>query len=112
VVDWRRFPAARAFMSYTGLPSEYFSGDRTRRRHITNAGSEPVRTALTEAAIGAWLRRSQDGTSPETLARSWTAQRRLHARHVHLLHGGKAAPEAVTAVARELAGLVWAEMIA
>ena len=51
VVDWRRFPAARAFMSYTGLvPSEYSSGDRTRRGHITKAGSEPVRTTLTEAA--------------------------------------------------------------
>jgi len=120
VVDWRRFPAARAFMSYTGLvPSEYSSGERTRRGHIT--GSEPVRTALTEAAwayrhapaIGAGLRRRQDGAAAETLARSWTAQRRLHARYVHLVHaGGKAAPEAVVAVARELAGFVWAEMTA
>ncbi len=122
VVDWRRFPAARAFMSYTGLvPSEYSSGERTRRGHITKAGSEPVRTALTEAAwayrhapaIGAGLRRRQDGAAAETLARSWTAQRRLHARYVHLVHaGGKAAPEAVVAVARELAGFVWAEMTA
>jgi len=30
VVDWRRFPSARAFMGYTGLvPSEYSSGART-----------------------------------------------------------------------------------
>ena len=122
VVDWRRFPAARAFMSYTGLvPAEYSSGDRTRRGHITKAGSEPVRTALTEVAcayrhgpaIGAGLRRRQHGAAPETLARSWTAQRRLHARYVHLVHaGGKAAPEAVVAVARELAGFVRAEMTA
>ena len=57
VVDWRRFPAARTFMSYTGLvPSEYSSGERTRRGHITKAGSEPVRTALTEAA---WAYRFQ-----------------------------------------------------
>jgi transposase len=122
VVDWRRFPAARAFMSYTGLvPAEYSSGERTRRGHITKAGSEPVRTALTEAAcayrhvpaIGAGLRRRQAGAAPETLARSWKAQRRLHARYAHLVHaGGKAAPEAVVAVARELAGFVWAEMTA
>jgi transposase len=122
VVDWRRFPAARAFMSYTGLvPAEYSSGERTRRGHITKAGSEPVRTALTEAAwayrhapaIGAGLRRRQAGATPETLARSWTAQRRLHARYVHLVHdGGKAAPEAAVAVARELAGFIWAEMTA
>ena len=103
------------------MPSEYSSGERTRRGHITKAGSEPVCTALTEAAwayrhapaIGAGLRRRQAGAAPETLARSWTAQRRLHARYVHPVHaGGKAAPEAVVAVARELAGFVWAEMTA
>jgi transposase len=37
VVDWRRFPCARTFMSYTGLvPCEYSSGQRTWRGHITN----------------------------------------------------------------------------
>ena len=121
VVDWRRFPAARAFMSYTGLvPSEYSSGDRTRRGHITRAGSEPVRTALIEAALAyrcqpairAALRRRQQGADPATLARSRAAQRRLHARYARLLHAGKAAPEAATAVARELAGFTRAEMTA
>ena len=39
VVDWRRFGSARAFMGFTGLvPSEYSSGERTRRGHITKAG--------------------------------------------------------------------------
>ena len=103
------------------MPAGYSSGERTRRGHITKAGSEPVRTALTEAAwscrhapaIGAGLRRRQAGAAPDTLARSWTAQRRLHDRYVHLVHhGGKAAPEAAVAVARELAGFVWAEMTA
>lgn len=122
IVDWRRFPAARMFMGWTGLvPAEYSSGERTRRGHITKAGSEPVRTALTEAAwayrhapaIGAQLRRRQAGAAPDTLARSWQAQRRLHARYVHLVQaGGKAAPEAAVAVARELAGFTWAEMTA
>jgi hypothetical protein len=51
VVDWRRFPSARGFMGFTGLvPAEYSSGERTRRGSITKAGSEPVRTALIEAA--------------------------------------------------------------
>ena len=51
VASWRRFRAARTFMSCTGLvPAGYSSGERTRRGHITKAGSEPVRTALTEAA--------------------------------------------------------------
>ena len=57
VGDWRRFPSARAFMGFTGLvPAEYSSGDKTRRGSITKAGSEPVRTALVEAA---WAYRFQ-----------------------------------------------------
>src|SRR5216683_1113821 len=116
IIDWRRFACARAFMSYTGLvPAEYSSGERTRRGHITKAGSEPVRTALTEAAwayqhapaIGATLRRRQAGADPGTLARSWKAQRRLYARYRALTGRGKAPAEAATAVARELAGFVW-----
>lgn len=121
VVDWRRFPAARAFMGFTGLvPCEYSSGQRTWRGHITKAGSAPVRTALIEAAwayrcrpaIGTALARRQRGASPETIARSWKAQRRLHGKYAAMTARGKAAPEAVTAVARELAGFVWAEMTA
>ena len=39
VVDWRRFASARAFMGFAGLiPTEYSSGSRTRRGHITKAG--------------------------------------------------------------------------
>jgi len=119
VVDWRRFPCARAFMGYTGLvPCEYSSGQRTWRGHITKAGPAPVRTALIEAAwayrckpaIGATLRRRQHGAAPETIARSWKAQRRLHGKYRTMTARGKAAPEAVTAIARELAGFVWAEM--
>ena len=120
VVDWRRFPSARAFMGFTGLvPAEYSSGDKTPRRgSITKAGSEPVRTALVEAAwayrfkpaIGVTLRRRQRDAEPDTLARSWTAQRRLHARYKAMTARGKPPAVAVTAVARELAGFVWAEM--
>jgi transposase len=119
VVDWRRFPAARAFMGLTGLvPAEYSSGERTRRGSITKAGSAPVRTALIEAAwayrfrpaIGVTLRRRQHGAAPDTLARSWQAQRRLHARYKAMTARGKPAGVAVTAMARELAGFVWAEM--
>jgi transposase len=121
VIDWRRFPAARAFMGFTGLcPAEHSSGDKTSRGHITKAGPEPVRTALTEAAwayrfapaIGAGLARRQRGADPETLARSWKAQRRLHSRYIHLVTHRKTPPEAITAVARELAGFTWAEMTA
>ena len=106
-------------MGYTGLvPAEYSSGARTWRGHITKAGSGPVRTALIEAAwayryqpaIGVTLRRRQEGAGPDTLARSWKAQRRLHGKYRQMTARGKAAPEAATAVARELAGFLWAEM--
>jgi transposase len=119
VADWRRFASARAFMGFTGLvPAEYSSGDKTRRGSITKAGSEPVRTALVEAAwsyrfkpsIGVVLRRRQQDASPETLARSWKAQRRLHAKYKTMTARGKPPGVAVIAVARELAGFVWAEM--
>ena len=73
VAGWHRFPSARAFTGFTGLvPGEYSSGDKTRRGSITKAGSEPVRTALAEAAwayrfkpaIGVTLRRRQRGAEP------------------------------------------------
>jgi transposase len=119
VVDWRRFASARAFMGFAGLtPTEYSSGGRDRRGHITKAGPEAVRTALIEAgwayryrpAIGATLRRRQAGEPPETLARSWKAQQRLHAKYKKMTARGKPPGVAVVAVARELAGFVWAEM--
>src|SRR5258706_4686773 len=78
VVDWRRFASAPAFMGFAGLtPTEYSSGSRTRRGHITKAGPEGVRTALVEAAcayryrpaIGVTLARLQDGPAPPPLAR-------------------------------------------
>lgn len=119
VVDWRRFASARAFMGFSGLiPSEYSSGNRTHRGHITKAGPAGVRTALIEAAwayqhrptIGATLARRQSGASAETLARSWGAQQRLHAKYKKMTGRGKPPGVAVVAIARELAGFVWAEM--
>jgi transposase len=119
VVDWRRFATARAFMGFSGLiPSEYSSGDRTRRGQITKAGPAGVRTALIEAAwacqhrpgIGVTLAHRQAGASAETLARSWTAQQRLHAKYKKMTARGKPPGVAVVALARELAGFVWAEM--
>jgi transposase len=119
VVDWRRFATARAFMGYCGLiPSEYSSGERTRRGQITKAGPVGVRTALIEAAwayqhrpgIGATLSRRQTDATPQTLARSWTAQQRLHAKYKKMTGRGKPPGVAVVALARELAGFVWAEM--
>ena len=46
--------------------------------------------------------------SPQVCAIAWKAQKRLHGRLHRLIGRGKNKAEAVTAVARELAGFVWA----
>jgi transposase len=121
VCDWRRFPTAGMFMAFTGLiPSEDSSGERTRRGGITHAGNTHLRTQLVEAAwaykakpqVGATLRRRQEDLAPDTVARAWTAQLRLCGKFRRLDARKANRKTVVTAVARELAGFVWAEMTA
>jgi transposase len=51
VCDWRRFPRATSLMGFCGLvPSEYSSGERTRRGGITKAGNTHLRAQLVESA--------------------------------------------------------------
>ena len=54
------------------------------------------------------LRRRSEGLAPGVCAIAWKAQGRLHSRMKKLLGRGKHPAEVVTAVARELAGFVWA----
>jgi hypothetical protein len=106
-------------MGFTGLvPSEYSSGAAVRRGHITKAGNAHLRTQLIESAwayqhrasLGAVLRGRQQGVAPATVARSWAAQQRLCARF-RRLSAAKTNRNVVTvAIARELAGFLWAEM--
>ena len=119
VGDWRRFPSAGAFMAFTGLvPSEYSSGGAARRGHITKTGNAHLRTQLIESAwayqhrpiIGTALRARQTGLPADTLARSWTAQLRLCRRFRALAARKNIKGVVVTAIARELAGFLWAEM--
>jgi transposase len=56
------------------------------------------------------LRRRQAGLPPETIARAWTAQLRLCGRFRRLQARKNAKQLVVIAVARELAGFLWAEM--
>jgi transposase len=108
-------------MGFVGLvPSEYSSGGATSRGRLTKAGNEHVRTQLIESAwayraqprVGVVLRRRQHGASPETIARSWAAQQRLCRRWRDLTIRRKPPTTIAAAIARELAGFVWAEMTA
>lgn len=121
VGDWRRFPAARTFMGFTGLvPSEYSSGDSVHRGHITKAGNTHLRTQLIESAwayqhhpnLGVTMRRRQAHVDAATVARSWTAQQRLCRRFRRLAARKTSRSVVAVAIARELAGFLWAEMTA
>jgi transposase len=121
VCDWRRFATAGAFMGFCGLvPTEYSSGESVRRGHITHAGNLHLRTQLVESAwaykskpaVGAVIARRHVGLDPAVVARAWTAQLRLTGRFRRLEARKTSRNIVVTAIARELAGFVWAEMTA
>jgi transposase len=116
--DFRRFTKARDLMAYLGLtPSEYSSGNRTRRGSITKAGNSHVRRVLVETAwnyrhrpaVSLALRQRRAGQPPAVLAIADRAQVRLHHRYVKLKEGyHKPHNKVTTAVARELVGFIWA----
>jgi len=116
--DPRRFSSAPALVAYLGLrASEWSSGARVRRGGITKAGNAEARRVLIEAA---WCYRlppqvtraieARRETVPAALrAKAWKTQHRLHRRYWHLRKAGNKKPTiAVVAVARELAGVLWA----
>lgn len=117
VGDFRRFATAGDFMGYVGLvPTEHTSGETRRRGPITKAGNAHVRRLLVESAwhyrrqprMSKALRERSVGIAPGVCVIAWKAQKRLHNRLTKLIGRGKHPAEAVTAVARELAGFIWA----
>ena len=115
--NFLRFPTAAAFMSFTGLvPSEASSGERMRRGSITKTGNAHLRRVLVEAAwcnrhgqvVSRELALRRRHAAPSVLAIARKAQARLHRRYWRLVSRGKRQTVAVTAVARELAGFIWA----
>jgi transposase len=117
--DFGRFESARELMSYLGLvPSENSTGDRQRRGAITKTGNKQARRLLVEAswhyrhkpAVGHKLRKRREGQPGWVIALADRAQARLHRRYWRLVTHGKAHNKAVTAVARELSGFLWAAL--
>jgi transposase len=118
LIDLRRFAHPRELMAFVGLvPSERSSGGRERRGSITKTGNTHVRRVLLEAAWHyrhpyrgggkAILRRRKD-QPPAIVEVARKADLRLHKKYFRLVLKGKRTPVAATAVARELAGFVWA----
>jgi transposase len=117
VGDYRRFASPRQLMAYLGLvPGEHSSGGSRRQGRITRTGNAHARRILVEAA---WSYRFRARLTRAIAARqaavaagvrqiAWKAQQRLHRRYLRLTSRGKSKQQTVTALARELAGFVWA----
>lgn len=112
-----RFDSPRKLMAYLGLvPSEHSSGEKRRPGSITKTGNARVRRLLVESAwhyrhgvfVGRTLQKRRDGQPPEAIAIADRALGRLHKRYRRLLARGKSPNVVVVAVARELAGFIWA----
>lgn len=115
--DVRRFATPRELMAYLGLvPSEHSSGAKTRKGSITKTGNAHARRMLVEAAwcyrfparIGRDLQKRQSDQPDAIRTLSWTAQQRLCKRFRALSQRGLHQNKVCVAVARELAGFVWA----
>jgi transposase len=117
--DFRRFASAPALMAYLGLvPGEDSSGETHRRGRITRTGNALVRRLLVEVAwhyqhrpgVGVALARRRKGQPARVIAIADKAQQRLCRRFRKLAVEHKPAPKIAVAIARELAGFVWAAL--
>ena len=115
--DLSRFRTPHELMGYLGLvPSEDSTGDTVRRGSITKAGNGRARRMLVECSwsyqhpprVGAHKQHKVDAAPPAVREIAWKAQCRLHKRYRALIRRGKLKTVAITAVARELAGFIWA----
>jgi transposase len=115
--DLKRFANAPQLMAYLGVvPSEHSSGPKQRRAGITKTGNGHVRRVLVEAAWTyrhaarktAVLQRRAERTSEAVQEIAWKAQKRLCGRYQTMQARGKLKVQVCTAVARELAGFIWA----
>jgi transposase len=116
VGDLARFRSARELMGYLGLtPSEHSTGTKVKRGG-TKAGNGRARRVLVECS---WSYRHPPRVGKEKLAKvaaappaaqeiAWKAQSRLSGRYRALARRGKRPTVVVTAIARELAGFIWA----
>ena len=120
VGDYKRFGKAKAFMSYLGfVPKENSSGGKRNQGGITKAGNGHLRRLLVEAAwhytrngrLGTRLERRRKSSPLMAVDAADRALRRLHRKYLRLVLGGKHKNKAVTAIARELSGFIWAVQV-
>lgn len=115
--DFMRFDNPRQLMAYVGLvPGEHSSGPKRRQDSITKAGNSMARRMLVEVAwhyqhsarVSPIIATRHDQLPMEVTNIAWKAQLRLNAKFKRLVARRVMKTKAVVAVARELAGFVWA----
>jgi transposase len=116
--DLRQYGQAPQFMGSIGIvPGEHSTGERQRRGSITKTGNVYLRRILIEAAwsyqkrphAGVTIQKRRRSQPEAVLAIARKADHRLHGKFSKLQFRYNKKPQvANVAVARELAGFVWA----
>ena len=98
------------------VPSEQSTGETVKRGPITKTGNRRARRMLTECSwsyqhpprVGK-KKQEKVAAAPRAVREiAWKAQCRLSARYRALVRKGKLKNVAITAIARELTGFIWA----
>jgi transposase len=118
VGDFHRFATAGKFMGFVGLvPSEHSTGTKRRQGGITKSGNQHARRLLIEAGwhyyrtplrVSADLKARREGVPQAVIDIADKALHRLGHKSYQMKQGTKAPNKIVTALARELAGFLWA----
>jgi transposase len=118
IADFHRFTTAGQFMAFVGLvPSEHSSGGQRRQGGITKTGNRHVRRLLIEAAwhyyrwplrISLALHERRQKVPQAVIAIADKAIMRLGRKAHRMREAGMVPTRVVTALARELAGFLWA----
>ncbi len=118
IVDFTRFPTAKALMGYLGLtPSEYSSSTSKQYGRITKAGNSACRRILVECVQHyrkkptptVALRTKWKGQPAERVRVAMNCMQRLHKRY-WALEKRKPKNIALVAIAREFVGFIWGLM--
>jgi len=117
VFEFGRFASPRKLMAFLGLvPSEHSSGEKRCPGAITKTGNRRVRRLLIESAwhyrhgvsVSKALQQRRAGQPPWAVDIADRAMLRLHQRYRRLQARGKSPNVVIVAIARELAGFIWA----
>jgi transposase len=115
--DLSRFQTPLELMAYLGLvPSEHSTGDKIQRGPITKTGNQRARRMLVECSwsylhpprVGRAKQQKVEAAPLAVREIAWKAQHRLYRRYRDLIRKGKRKTVAIVAIARELAGFIWA----